>query len=194
MMAHLAGWGNCFAGKFRNADGRLEQLALLHPDRVEVEPINGQPRYNVTDAQTGRESKHGVDDIVHVRAMSADGLVGLSPIAQCRMAVSLSRGMGEFAEAFVRNSARPSGIHKLPAGSRQETFESVRERLEYGHGGATNAHRIAVLSGDVDWTALSVPADDMQFVQQQKLSTAEIARIFRVPPWMIGASSGDSMT
>ncbi len=34
----------------------------------------------------------------------------------------------------------------------------------------------------------------MQFVEQRHLSTAEVARIFRIPVWMIGGTSGDSMT
>jgi HK97 family phage portal protein len=194
LVAHLNLHGNAFLGKFRDGDGRLEQLAPLHPDRVQVELINGQPRYTVTDQKTGRQSKHGVDDIVHVKAMGTDGLVGLSPIAQCRLAVSLARGMGEFAEAFIRNGSRPSGILKLPAGTNRESMEWTQELATAKHAGSGNAHKIAVVSGDAEWTALAVPADDMQFCEQRKLSTAEIARIFRIFPWMIGASSGDPMT
>jgi HK97 family phage portal protein len=123
-----------------------------------------------------------------------DGLLGLSPIAQCRLAVSLARGMGEFAEAFIRNGSRPSGILKLPAGTNRESMEWTQELATAKHAGSKNAHKIAVVSGDAEWTALAVPADDMQFCEQRKLSTAEIARIYRIFPWMIGASSGDPMT
>jgi HK97 family phage portal protein len=192
-MTHLALFGNGFLGKFRDQDGRLEQLGMLHPDRVTVELKGGQPFYTVTGPR-GEQSKHGPDDIVHIRALSSDGLLGLSPIKQCKLAVSLSEGMGEFAEAFVRNGARPSGILKLPPGSRMQQADEAKQRLEDQHVGAKNAHKIAVISGEADWIALSVPADDMQFVEQRKLSTAEIARIFRIPPWMIGAPSGDSLT
>jgi HK97 family phage portal protein len=193
LVAHLNLHGNAFLGKFRDADGRLEQLGLLHPDRVTVELKGGQPLYTVTGPR-GEQSKHGTDDIVHVKAMGVDGLLGLSPIAQCRMAVSLSKGMGEFAEAFIRNGARPSGLIKLPSGTNTDQLRHLREQLDYSQVGATNAHKIAVMTGDVSWEAFSVPADDAQFCEQRKLSTAEIARIFRVFPWMIGASSGDPMT
>jgi HK97 family phage portal protein len=194
LVAHLNLHGNGYIGKFRDADGRLEQLGLLHPDRVTVELKAGQPLYTVSDAKTGRQTKHGVEDVLHVRAMGVDGVLGLSPIAQCRLAVSLSRGMGEFAEAFIRNGSRPSGILKVAAGSNKEQMKRTSELTADRHGGSKNAHKIAVVSGDVEWTALSVPADDMQFCEQRKLSTAEIARIFGVFPWMVGGSSGDPMT
>jgi HK97 family phage portal protein len=120
LLAHLNLHGNGYVGKFRDTDGRIEQLSMLHPDRVEVELVKGAPRYTVTDAKTGRQTKHGPEDIVHVKAMGTDGLVGLSPIAQCRLAVSLSKGMGEYAEAFVRNGTRPSGILKMPSANTQQ--------------------------------------------------------------------------
>jgi HK97 family phage portal protein len=56
------------------------------------------------------------------------------------------------------------------------------------------AGRIAILSGDVEFQAISMPADDAEFVAARKLSATEIARAFRVPPWLIGAEDGGSMT
>ena len=75
-MAHLQLHGNCFIGKFRDSDGRMQQLALLHPDRVTVELRDGRPVYAVNDG-FGRQSEHGTEDIIHVRGLSTDGLVGV---------------------------------------------------------------------------------------------------------------------
>src|SRR5215211_5984577 len=193
LMAHLVAHGNAFLGKFRDAGGRIEQLAPLVPDRVQVEIKNGVPRYTVASPE-GRQAVVGVDDVIHIRAMSTDGVCGLSPIRQCRLAVSLADGLGEFAEAFTRNGARPSGILKVPAGTNAHNLKMLSDEAAAKHGGARNAHRIAVVTGDLEWTALAGSVEDMQFVEQRRLSTAEICRIFRVPPWMVGASSGDSMT
>lgn len=193
MVGHLTLFGNTFLGKFRDGGGRLEQLGMLHPDQVRVELVNGVPLYTVTGPK-GKQSRHGPDDIVHIKAMSTDGLVGLSPIKQCRTALGLSAGLGDHALAFFQHGGRPSGILTLPQGSGKDAVSSLAMQAEGRHGGAKNAHRIAVITGEVDWKQISGPLDDLQFVEQRKLSTAEIARVFRVPPWMIGASSGDSMT
>ena len=191
-MTHLLLFGNAYLGKFRDTEGHVSQLALLHPDRVTPELRAGQPVYTVNDGR-GRRSEHGVDDVIHIRALSTDGLLGLSPVRECRVALSLSQGLAEQAAMFFENGARPTGILKAPAGQ-DETLKRISEAWSMRHAGTRNAHRIAVISGEVEFTAITGPLDDLQFVEQRHLSTAEIARVFRVPPWMVGASSGDSMT
>jgi HK97 family phage portal protein len=193
-VAHLTLYGNAYLGKFRDAGGRVEQLALLHPDRVTPELKAGVPLYTVNDGR-GRQSTHGVEDVVHVRALSTDGLVGLSPVRQCRVALGLAQSLTEHAAAFFENGARPTGVLKVPTTSADPAaLAGLREAWGGLHSGARNAHKIAIVTGDVDFTAISGPLDDLQFVEQRHLSTAEVCRIFRVPPWIVGGTSGDSMT
>jgi len=75
-MAHLQIYGNAYLGKFRDDDGHIAELALLHPDRVAVELRDGRLIYIVNDG-LGRQSEHGTEDIIHVRGLSTDGLVGV---------------------------------------------------------------------------------------------------------------------
>jgi HK97 family phage portal protein len=193
-MAHLLLHGNAYLGKFRGSDGRLEQLGCLDPQNVTVELVAGMPRYTVTDPKTGRQSIHGTDDITHVRALGTDGLVGLSPLKECRLAVGYAHGMAEFAESFTRSGFRPSGILSVPSGTPQGNVDQTLAALQERHEGARNAHRVAIVKGEVAYTAMTGPLDDLQFAEQRRLSTAEICRIFGVPPWMVGASTGDSLT
>lgn len=88
VMAHLLLWGNSYVGKYRDADGRVEQLLPISPDAVQVERRAGRVRFTVT--QNGRQSEHGLDDIVHIKALSTDGLIGLSPIRAMRAALDLN--------------------------------------------------------------------------------------------------------
>jgi HK97 family phage portal protein len=191
-VAHLNLYGNAYFGKFRDTAGRVEQLALLHPDRVTPELRAGRPMYVVNDG-VGRQSEHGPEDVIHVRALSTDGIVGLSPVRQCRVALGLSQSLGEHASMFFEQGGRPSGVLKVPSVN-PDALQKVRDAWTTTQAGTRNAHKIAILSGDVEFTPISGALDDMQFVEQRNLSTAEIARVFRVPPWMVGASSGDSMT
>ena len=192
-MAHLQLHGNAFIGKFRG-DGVVEQLALLAPDRVTVELRGGMPFYAFRDG-VGRETILGPGDVIHVRGMSTDGVVGLSPVAQAREALGLSARLTEHAARFFANDARPSGILSVPAGPGvQDSIDNLKLAWEARHGGTANAHRIAVLSGEVAFNPVSMPLEDAQFLEQRKLSATEIARVFRVPPWIIGADAGSSMT
>lgn len=89
MVAHLNLHGNAYLGKFRDGDGAIVQLALLAPDRVHPEIRAGRPLYTVTGWK-GERSVHGEDDIVHIKALTTDGLVGLSPVRQARTVLGLS--------------------------------------------------------------------------------------------------------
>lgn len=194
LLAHLLLYGNGYIGKFRGPDGRVEQLALLGPDRVLPEVKAGVPRFTVLDGR-GSRTEHGLEDIVHVRALTTDGLVGLSPIRQCRVALGLSSQLAEHASQFFANSAMPAGILKVNQfGATDTQVEALRTGWNTQHQGVANAHRIAVVTGEVDFTALSLPLEDQEFLGQRKLSAVEVARVFRVPPWIIGADAGQSMT
>jgi len=195
LMAHLQLYGNAFVGKFRDADGHIAELGLLHPDRVTVELRDGRLVYTVNDG-FGRQSEHGVADIVHIRGLSTDGLVGVSPVRACRVAMDLSASLAAHAARFFQNGARPTGILRVPRFPSVEAEDAFGAEFSSNELGLRNAHKIAVVTGDdpLDFTQLTGALDDLQFVEQRHLSTAEIARIFRVPPWMVGASSGDSMT
>jgi len=194
LVAHLNLHGNAYVGKFRDGAGRVAQLSLLAPDRVVPEIKGGRPIYTLTGLR-GEQTRHGTDDILHIKALSTDGLVGLSPVRQCRVALGLSTQLAEHAQAFFANDGAPRGLLKVQRfGDSEAQVAELRDGWNARHGGTANAHRIAVVSGEVDFTPVSMPLDDAQFLEQRKLSAVEVARIFRVPPWMVGADSGESLT
>jgi len=187
IMVHLNVYGECFVGKFRS-DGEIVQLAPLHPDRLTVE-LRGQRIAYTLDAT----SEHGPEDILHIKGLSGDGLRGLSPVTQCRMALQLSSNLQENAANYFVNGSRPSGVLTVPTGS-QDAVNQLSTQWNGRHGGVENMHRTAVLSGDVTFTPIAFSASDSQFLEQRELSAREVARIFRVPAWAIDAPTGDSMT
>ena len=191
IMVHLNVHGDAFVGKYR-ADGAIVQLGLLPPDQVKVELRGQRVVYTLTTA--GRMTEHGLDDVLHIKGMSSDGLRGLSPVAQCRLALSLSSNLQEHAKQYFEQGSRPSGILTVPSGAGAEQFERTSQMWGSRHGGVERMHKVAVLAGDVKFTPIAFSADDSQFLQQRELSAREVARIFRVPAWAIDAPTGDSLT
>jgi HK97 family phage portal protein len=190
----LALRGNCFLGKYRNREGEVEQLGVLPPDRVQVEIKGGAPRYTLT-RDDGRQTVHDSSDVVHLRGLSLDGVVGLSPIAQAREALGLAATLEQHASALFANGSTPKGVLTVAAGpGNEDLLENLRAGFELRHGGPKNAGRVAVLSGEIKFTPVSVTPADAQFVAQRKLSTVEIARLFRIPPHMVGGEAGNSLT
>jgi HK97 family phage portal protein len=188
VMVHLNVYGDAFVGKYRS-EGTIVQLGLLHPDRLRVE-LRGQRVVYILDGK----SEHRPEDVLHVKAMSSDGLRGLSPVAQCRLALSLSANLQEHAKQYFEEGSRPSGILTMPLGSSQDALERVREDWRNMHGGVERMHRVALIDGEAKFQPVAFSADDSQFLQQRELSAREVARIFRVPAWTIDAPIGDSLT
>lgn len=194
LVGSLALRGNAFLGKYRNGEGEIEQLGMLPPDRIEVELRGGLPFYTLT-SDKGRRTVHGPTDILHFKGLSVDGLVGLSPIGQAREALGLSRALAEQASAMVANDATPLGVLAVPVGpGTEDLIEQLRAGWEARHRGARNAGRVAVLAGDIKFSPVSLSPVDADFVAQRKLSTQEICRLFRVPPHLVAAEGGSSMT
>jgi HK97 family phage portal protein len=125
--------------------------------------------------------------------MSADGLRGLSPITQCRLALELSSNLQTHARTFFAQGSKPSGLLTGSHGT-QDALKHLAESWSIKHGGVEQMHKVAVLSGDVNFTPIAFTADDSQFLQQRELSAREVARLFRVPAWAIDAPTGDSLT
>jgi len=195
VVASLALWGECFVGKYRHPDGSLSQLGVLPPDRIEVELVAGSPRYKYHPE--GREPIENLteDDLIHVRGLSLDGVRGASPIKLCREAMALGKSLTEASAALWANGAVPGGVLSIPAGpGADDQAAALGEVWDGRHGGPRNRGRVAVVTGDVEFEAVNMPLTDAEFVATQKLSTAQIARIMRVPPWMVGAEAGDSLT
>jgi HK97 family phage portal protein len=192
IMVSLNLTGDAFIGKYRSGD-TVVQLGVLPSDQVQVE-LRGQRIVYTLDTVHGR-TEHSVDDIVHIRGMSLDGLTGMSPVAQCRTALGLNESLRESSRQFFEHGSRPSGILSAPSVSGgREQLEHLRESWNVRHAGVSNMHAVAVLAGDVNFTPISFNADDSQFLQQRELSAREVARIFRVPAHLIDAPTGDSLT
>ncbi len=193
LVSHLVLHGNAFVGKHSDDSGAIVQLSALDPGSVTVSLVGGVPVYELSTASGIR--RHGPADILHVRGLlSTDGILGLSPIGVVRNALALADALAVQATTFAQNAARPSGILKLQGSANADAAKTLKDIFSAGHSGPGRSGNIAVLEGDLEWVPLSVPLQDAEFVAQRGLSTAEIARIFRVPPWMIGAPSGDSLT
>jgi HK97 family phage portal protein len=193
-VAHLNAHGNAFLGKYKDPDGQVEQLGLLDPCRVQVELKAGRPRYTLTNPQ-GLTTEHGTDDIVHIRALSTDGLLGLSPIRQCAVAMRVADQAGLFIDSYLAQGFRPAGFISIGHDANHEQVEYLKESMRARHEGAMRMHRIGVFGGaDMKWIPVTPTLGDLEFVEQRKLSTAEIARIFRVPGRMLNAPTADPQT
>ena len=192
LMTHLLLWGNAYAQIVRNGRGEVIALYPLMPDRMVVDrDARGRIYYEYirsdSDANTlGKKSSVilSPEDVFHIPGLGFDGLVGYSPIAMAKQAIGMGLACDEYGAAFYQNGAQPGGVLEHPNVVKDP--KRVRESWNAIYQGSRNAHRIAVLEEGMTYKPISISPEQAQFLETRKFQIDEIARIFRVPPHMIG--------
>lgn len=191
LMSHLLLWGNAYAQIIRNGKGDIIALYPLMPNRMKVErDSKGQLYYEYQtmkeDAPTMKGAVYQLypNEVLHVPGLGFDGLVGYSPIAMAKNAIGLAIAAEEYGSKFYANGAAPSGVLEHPNVLKDPA--KVRDSWNAAFGGSSNAHRVAVLEEGMKYTPISISPNEAQFLETRKFQINEIARIFRVPPHMVG--------
>ena len=123
-------------------------------------------------------------DVLHIPGLGFDGLVGYSPIAMAKNAIGMAIACEEYGAKFFANGAAPGGVLEHPGTLKDP--QRIRESWQSTYGGTSNAHRIAVLEEGMKYTPIGISPEQAQFLETRKFQINEIARIFRVPPHMVG--------
>lgn len=196
MMMHMLVFGNCYSQIIRDGRGNVTALYPLMSDKMELsrDPNTSQLYYEYThsikeaDTMKAREEKVRLDpkDVFHVPGMGFDGLIGYSPLALAKNAVGTGLACEKYGAKFFNNSAIPTGVLEHPNVLDDEAAERLRENWNSVYGGSNSAGKVAVLEQGMSYKPISITPEQVQFLQTRKFQTGEIARIFRVPPHMIG--------
>ena len=183
LMSHLLLWGNAYAQIIRDGAGRVIGLYPLLPEHMSVDrdKRTGKLIYSYTQTDDGNPNiKSGSqiilarENVLHIPGLGFDGVVGYSPIALATE---------DYGAAFCKNGATPSGILEHPGIVKNPDRLRESWKAQFGQ---RNSHSVAVLEEGMTFHQLSIPPEEAQFLETRKFQINEIARIFRVPPHMIG--------
>ena len=192
MMTHLLLWGNAYAQIIRDGAGRVVALYPLLASKMTVDRNrNGQLVYTYTRDSDENPNFSGYgqitlgrDDVLHIPGLGFDGLVGYSPIAMMKNAVGITLACEEYGASFFANGATPGGVLEHPGTIKDP--QRIRDSWMSQFGGPANSNKIAVLEEGLKYTPISISPEQAKFLETRKFQINEIARIFRVPPHMVG--------
>lgn len=188
---HVGLWGDAFSELVPGASGAIDQIVPLHPSRMKVETLeNGRLRYTYREAK-GRQTIYTDEQILHLRGPSDDGVHGISPVEECRDAIALARACEVHGARFFGAGARPGFIlsteNQLNADARRELAENWNRK----HRGPHNAHETAVLTGGLKPYEVPYASNtDSQYLELREHQLREIARLFRIPGYLLGLEAG----
>lgn len=192
LMSHLLIWGNAYAQIVRDGAGRVLGLYPLLPNMMDVDrDAKGNLVYTYSrqsdenpNFKTMGDITLRSDEVLHIPGLGFDGLIGYSPIAMAKNAVGMTLACEEYGASFFANGANPGGVLEHPGVLKDPS--KVRESWNSVYKGVTNAHKVAVLEEGMKYHQIGIPPEEAQFLETRKFQINEIARLYRIPPHMVG--------
>lgn len=186
-ISHTALRGDSYARIVTGNNGRIQQLPPILPTHIEpFRDRRGAIKYRWWPDGQGATRILFDDEVLRIPHKMLDGVTSLSPIGNHRMTIGNALAASKYLSAFYANSAQPKGALTTDATLNDEAAKALRESWEKRHKGPDNAGKIAIFDGGMKWEAIGMTMDEAQYLDLQKFSVSDIARIFLVPPHKIG--------
>jgi len=185
LQGHLVLWGNAFCQIDYDDWGRITSLFPLRPDRMNEIKTEGGMRMYKYQLPSNEEVWLNGERIWHLKAFG-DGTWGYSPVNLMRSAIGMGISMEKFGNKFFSNGARPGGVLEHPGKLGPEASKNLRASWNEAHMGLDNSHKVAILEEGLKWHEIGMPMEEAQFLEGRKFQTTEVARMYRVPPHMVG--------
>lgn len=186
MQAHLLLRGNGYARKVR-VGGDLIGLIPIHPDRVETTQLDNLTMEYRVQRKDGGKATLSQSDMFHLRGMTFDGVTGLSVLSHMRESLGLAIASETAGAKLMRNGQFVSGVYRHPNRLSEEAYHRLKESIRE-QGGAAGAGNARILEEGMEFSAVSMSAKDLQFLEQRDFQRYDIAMFFGVPPHMLGAT------
>jgi len=186
--------GNAFVRIYRDQTGQVANLVVIDPNRIQVTrtPVTRELIYIIDD-----NNQYPVvsRDMLHITEMRKAGeLRGISRVTELKDNLGLASALQSFASRFFGQGATTSGVIETPMGLNREQAKELVEGFDSRHKGYKKAHKTGILTGGAKFVRTGVNPDEAQMLDSQKFAVEQIARIFRVPPHMIGITSAGAMS
>ena len=193
LLLHGNAWG-LIIGKDKY--GFPKSIEWLPPERVYVDENNAS-NYNPMNAKVyfdGRPMKwFGPDkELVHVRAFTLPGrLDGVSPLRYFANTILTGQKTADYGLTWFESGGYPPGVFK---NNIMEVDPDEAAKIKAMLNNSMRNRQPLVYGMDWDYTPITVPPSEAQFIDAMQLNATQIAAIYNVPPDRVGGKRGDSLT
>ena len=184
--------GNAMAHIVFDGAGQVRELRPYPWDwvQVEVKP-NGKIIYTVTDAQ-GMYGNPGVtkrllpEEVLHIKDGQDLPFIGVSRIRRSAAVFKGGLDVQDFASSLYAQGVRPSGALEVPTKLEDDARAKLAGDLQKFFTGAKNTAKAMVLENGMKWSPFTISAEDAEALASRQFTVEEIARLYSVPPPLIG--------
>ena len=186
MQAHVLGWGNGYTEVVRNARGEIKELRRHCPWNVELLKRGDRWLYSVVHEDDAGVSAVSPEDMIHVRALGAQGRRGVSLIRQHVETIGLGLAAQKYGKDFFDGGGRPTGLITSKGELNKDSWARLKEVWTKAVASLRQSeNKTLMLPADLDYKSITIAPEDAQFLETRKLNRSEVAGIFNVPAHMI---------
>lgn len=190
VMLHLLLKGNAFIFIERKGDYTVKALYPLDPDCVRIR-LDGKGDVFYEYTADGRMYRYNTDAVLHIPAIKYNRLRGLSPMEYATHSAKTGLELEEYTQSYFDGGIHSKLLVTVPVDNKNWTkddSQKLTEQLLDAYGGNRNANKPLILSKGLTATPININGNsDSQLVENRKFSEKEIAKIFRVPLFMLGS-------
>lgn len=186
--------GEAYVEAIKGATGTVTELDYYMPTCMQVvEPKigflpvgyvykkNEYKKYWEVDQNTGR------CDILSWHTFNPNSKFrGMSTFESCARSVDQNNLANEWNMKMLQNDTQPSGILTTKGNLTPPQIEDLKEELKDKYSGTKNSKKPMVLHGGLEWQQMSLSPREMDWLQAKKVTAADIAMCFGVPPQLLG--------
>jgi HK97 family phage portal protein len=176
--------GNGFVRVFRDGAGRVINMTVLNPARVEIRKNKvGEVVY----VYEGEGKPLNKNEIIHIPDVVRPGEIrGISRVIALKDNFGLALALESYAARFFGQGATTQGLIEFPGNLTPEQAKQLVDGFDARHRGFRKAHKTGVLSGGAKYVNTSVENDKAQFIDSRRMAVEDVARAFNIPPHLLG--------
>jgi HK97 family phage portal protein len=176
--------GNGFVRVFRDGAGRVINMTVLNPAKVEIRKNKvGEVVYIHQDEPKPLTK----NEMIHIPDVVRPGETrGISRVTALKDNFGLALALESYAARFFGQGASTQGIIEFPGNLTPEQAKQLVDGFDARHKGFRKAHKTGVLSGGAKYVNTSVENDKAQFIDSRRMAVEDVARAFNIPPHLLG--------
>jgi HK97 family phage portal protein len=167
---------------------RAAELHVLDPRKVTIKNDRGRPIYEVRDDRNRIIGNLDSSECIHIPWLRPPGSQrGLSPVEAFAEGLGVASAAQQFAANFFGQGSVLSGVIEYPEGVApdQSQVDAMVKSFKKRHQGLRKSHAIGALTSGAKFNKISVTPNESQFLETQKWTVEQIARLYGIPPHMI---------
>lgn len=177
-------FGDAYAKITRNGIGRPTSLEIIDTSCVTLyRRDSGQYYYIVRRTIGNRYSEEVVSmgDMIHVKGLTLDGMMGKQVTDIHRDSISTSIAAEQYGNYFFANGASPSGALVYPQPLQPGQKEIAERKIQEKAGGIRKTGQVMVLDGGVRFEKMSNDPSSAMLNETRNFQVNQAGRIFGVP-------------